>query len=154
MISSRLAGERYQIDKDIYFNDTSYMRLTKQRNQKRHTCARLTTAVFVIAGSMGWSILHAQEAMKYRISWPENPPVEDIGWYILESYDRKSNSWKLIIQTTGTEMDGMLTYENKLYTLGAFDRADVACIRITAAKGTQRSTPSAPTCFAVPAIAS
>jgi len=108
----------------------------------------------MIAASLASSAAHATESMKYRVLWPENPPAQDTGWYILEWYDPKSHSWEVITQTIGTEMDGMLTYENKLHTLGEFDRSDdrgdVVCIRITAAKGSQRSTPSRPTCIAIP----
>lgn len=115
----------------------------KNVRQKTAMIKSLIAVLFALGVSTG----ALAQPVRIAISWEPNPASEQVGWYIIEWND--AGVWKLLAQDSGVAQDGRLTYETVYDFATDYPVGTELCIRITAAKGTERSQPSENACASI-----
>lgn len=88
-----------------------------------------------------------------EVSWTPNPPSEEVGWYILEWNDEglADDTWSTLRNESATTVyipfSELVAKASRAAPKPPISLTDELCVRLIAARDTDRSNPSAPACF-------
>ena len=100
-------------------------------------------SISLLALLLASTSLFAQDTPALRITWPENPPSENVQWYIVNwasNTDVAHQNKFLLTETSETE------YVVDIAHFGV-SPGDTLCISIVAARQSERSEPSNDACI-------